>query len=87
MPPKYALTSVASGESMFDCRSEKPLRRDFIAGSRPAISFGIGISSVFAGFSKRSKPMTAGLPPSVTRRSRNSAVSTPLSHTATLTGA
>ena len=81
------MTSLASGVSMFDCRSEKPLSIDFIFGSRPRSSPGIAISSVFAGFSKRSKPMTAGLPPSLMTRSANSAVSTPLSHTAMLTGA
>ncbi len=80
-------TSLASGLSMLERRSESPLMRDFIAGTRSRSSAGMGIIGLFDGFSYTSKAINAGLPSfASTTRSPKSFVSTPLSHTAIVTG-
>jgi hypothetical protein len=72
---------------MFDCRSEKPLVRAFICGSRACNSFGIGINSPRAGRLYLSKAISAGLPFfSRTTCLPKSEVSEPLSQTAITTG-
>ena len=66
---------------------EKPLSRDFICGIRFLRSAGMGINSPVVELAKRSKAITAGLPAAITGRPGKSGVSTPLSHTAIVTGA
>lgn len=81
------LTSDASGLSMSDCMSEKPLVRDSRVGSLLFNSAGMGCNSLAEGLLYLSKALSTGLPPaSRTTCVLNSAESTPLSHTATRTG-
>src|SRR5438046_10436368 len=74
------LSSVASGLSMFACKSEKPFKRDFNCGTLLRRSAGIACNSPVAGFAYLSNAINAGLPSALlTTFAENSDVSTPLS--------
>ena len=72
---------------MFACKSEKPFKRDFNCGTLLRRSAGIACNSPVAGFAYLSNAINAGLPSALlTTFAGNSAVSTPLSQIAMLTG-